>query len=103
VDALGVKPDFIHIPSDLIAAYDPEMVGSLIGDKINSSVFDNTKIKRFVPEFHATTTWAQGVRKAIEWFEADPARRTIDEPYNQLWDKIIAAYQVAFPAHMPPT
>lgn len=95
--ALGLQPEFIHIPSDLIAAYDPHAVGSLIGDKANSAVFDNRKIKRFVPEFDARTTWAQGVRRALAWFEADPTRCTIDESSNQLWDSMINAYLRAFP------
>src|SRR5215217_2253978 len=43
--ALGVEPNVIHIPSDLIAAYDPPSLGSLVGDKSNSVVFDNSKIK----------------------------------------------------------
>jgi nucleoside-diphosphate-sugar epimerase len=95
--ALGVDLDIVHIPSDLIAAYDPDALGSLIGDKANSSVFDNRKIKRFVPEFKAQVPWSEGVRRALAWFDADPARRTIDEAANQAWDAIIAAYQRAFP------
>ena len=95
--ALGLQPEFVHIPSDLIAAFDPGALGSLIGDKANSAVFDNRKIKRFVPEFHARTTWVEGVRRAIAWFEAEPARRTIDQSSNQLWDAIISAYLKAFP------
>ena len=95
--ALGLHPEFVHIPSDLIAAYDPHALGSLIGDKVNSVVFDNRKIKRFVPEFRAQTIWAEGVRQAIAWFEADPSRLTIDESHNRLWDSIISAYLSAFP------
>ena len=95
--AIGVEPDIVHIPSELIAAYDPEAYGSLIGDKANSGVFDNSKIKRFVPDFVATVPWSEGVRRALAWFEANPARRTIDEAANQRWDTIIAAYQGAFP------
>jgi nucleoside-diphosphate-sugar epimerase len=95
--ALNLEPRLVHIPSDLIAAYDHEMVGSLIGDKINSSVFDNTKIKRLVPEFHAKVPWAEGVLRCLAWFEADPFRRTIDEPANRLWDTILAAYRQTFP------
>ena len=71
--------------------------GSLIGDKANSAVFDNSKIKRFVPDFDCRVTWAEGVRRSLAWFEADPARRTIDEEANGLWDKILAAYLPAFP------
>ena len=95
--AAGVEPDIIHIPSDLIAAYNDHAVGSLIGDKANSMVFDNSKIKRFVPDFHCNVTWAEGVRRALAWFAADAARRSIDDDMNQLWDKIIAAYLKAWP------
>lgn len=94
--ALGVTPDFIHIPSELLAAYDEQYTGSLIGDKIHSVVFDNSKIKRFVPEFECRIPWADGVRRAIAWFDADAARRTIDEQANRLWDAVISAYEPSF-------
>ena len=89
--------DIVHISSDLIAKYDEEALGSLIGDKVNSAVFDNSKIKRFVPEFDCEVPWAEGVRRAIAWFEADPSRQTIDDDANQLWDRIITAYERAYP------
>jgi nucleoside-diphosphate-sugar epimerase len=95
--ALGLEPNIIHIPSDLIAAYNPNAIGDLIGDKINSSVFDNRKIKRFVPDFNCEVSWAEGVRRAIAWHAADPARQTIDAAMNHTWDMIITAYERAFP------
>jgi len=95
--ALGVTPKLVHISSELIAAYDPDMHGSLIGDKAQSAVYDNGKIKRFVPNFLAPTTWAMGVRMALEWFAEDESRRTIDHEANRIWDQIIAAYESAFP------
>ncbi len=95
--AAGAEPNIVHVPADLIAAYDPDATGSLIGDKINSSVFDNRKIKELVPEFSCTVPWAEGVRRSIAWFDADPARQTLDEEKNALWDKILAAYKPAFP------
>ena len=96
--ALGLEPQIVHIPSDLIAAYNPGATGDLIGDKVNSSVFDNTKIKRFVPDFSCEVPWAEGVRRAIAWHAADPARQTIDADMNRTWDTIIAAYERAFPS-----
>jgi len=96
--ALGVELDVVHIASELIAKYDDHAIGSLIGDKVNSAVFDNSKIKRFVPEFECEVPWAEGVRCAITWLEADPSRQTIDDEANQLWDRIIARYEKAFPA-----
>ena len=96
--AVGVEPEIVHIPSDLLAAYCPAEEGNLLGDKAVSAVFDNSKLKRFVPDFVATTTFAQGVRRAIEWFQADPERKQVDEETNETWDRIIAAYEGAFPS-----
>ena len=95
--AIGVEPKIVHIPSDLIAMYSEQAVGSLIGDKSNSAVFDNTKIKRFVPDFNCEVNWAEGVRRALAWHEADPVRQVIDAESNELWDKIITAYEKAYP------
>lgn len=95
--AVGVEPNIVHIASDLIAAYDPHAVGSLIGDKATSVVFDNRKIKRYVPDFVAAVPWSEGVRRSLAWFEADPARQSIDAEANAKWDRIIAAYERAFP------
>jgi nucleoside-diphosphate-sugar epimerase len=97
--ALGVAPQLVHIPSELLAAYDEHKFGSLIGDKANSVVFDNSKIKRFVPEFKCKVLWGEGVRRALAWFEADPTRQSIDHAANQLWDRIISAYERAFPGY----
>jgi len=95
--ALGVDLDIVHIPSDLIAAYDPDALGSLTGDKVNSSVFDNSKIKQLVPDFTCTVPWAEGVRRALAWFAADPSRQSIDQPLNNTWDGILSEYRKAFP------
>lgn len=95
--AVGAEPNFVHIPSDLIAAYDEHATGSLIGDKANSVVFDNAKVKRFVPDFACEVTWAEGMRRSLAWFEADPARQTIDENAELLWERILQAYRRALP------
>jgi nucleoside-diphosphate-sugar epimerase len=95
--ALGATPNVVHIPSDLIVAYDPDSLGSLIGDKINSVVFDNSKIKRFVPDFRCDVKWSEGVRRTLKWFEADLSRQTIDHEMNVMWDRILAGYERAFP------
>jgi nucleoside-diphosphate-sugar epimerase len=92
--AAGVpSPDLVHIASDFIAACLPDETGGLIGDKATSVVFDNTKIKRFVPDYVATTRFRDGVIRSIAWFDADPARREIDTEASQQWDRLIAAYR----------
>ena len=91
--AAGVEAQLVHIPSDFISACIPDEVGGLTGDKAASVVFDNSKIKRFVPGYCAKTPFAQGIEKTIAWFDADPRRKQIDDNDNAAWDKIIAAYE----------
>jgi nucleoside-diphosphate-sugar epimerase len=92
--ALGVQPKILHIASDWLVEKHPEFEGTLLGDKAHSAVFDNTKIKRFVPDFACAVPWAEGVRRSMDWFMADPARRAIDDAHNQVLDGLIGAYQV---------
>jgi nucleoside-diphosphate-sugar epimerase len=91
--AAGVEPQVIHIPSDFIGACVPDSLPGLVGDKAVSVVFDNSKIKRFVPGYCATTPLAQGIRQTLAWFDADPARQQVDEEANAQWDKLIEAYE----------
>jgi nucleoside-diphosphate-sugar epimerase len=91
--AVGVEPQLVHIPSDFIAACIPDKRGTLLGDKSVSVVFDNSKIKRFVPEYSATTNFADGVRQTLAWFNADPARKQIDGQLSATMDKLVAAYE----------
>jgi nucleoside-diphosphate-sugar epimerase len=83
----------VHIASDYITACLPEYVGSLHGDKSYSTVFDNSKIKQFVPEFVATTRFRAGMARSIAWYDADPARQQIDAEAEAAWDKLIQSYE----------
>jgi nucleoside-diphosphate-sugar epimerase len=91
--AVGVEPQLVHIPSDFIAACIPDKRGTLLGDKSVSVVFDNSKIKQFVPDYSPTTTFAEGVRRTLAWFNADPARKQVDQQLSATMDKLIAAYE----------
>jgi len=95
--AAGAEPKIVHIPSDFVAKFNADEGASLLGDKEWSSVFDNSKIKHFVPGYAATMPFAEGVRRSIEWFEADPKRCVVDKEYNQFMDRVIAAYEKALP------
>ena len=91
--AAGVEAQIIHIPSDYIGACIPDEVGSLTGDKETSVVFDNGKIKHFVPGYCAKVPFAQGIQRTIEWFDADPRRKEVDEAAVASWDMLIHAYE----------
>jgi nucleoside-diphosphate-sugar epimerase len=83
----------VHLPSELIAAYDATWGAALLGDKAHSVMFDNSKIKRIVPDFAATIPYSRGAEEVMAWFDADPARQVVDERLNRLIDTMIAAYE----------
>jgi hypothetical protein len=55
-------------------------------------IFDNSKIKRLVPDFAATIPFWQGAQEIIAWYDADPTRQVIDPAFNQQLDDLITRY-----------
>lgn len=90
-EAADVRLKKAFISSQEICRVLPEMTGTLLGDKTWSFVFDNTKIKTYVPGFHCRIPFRAGVQRTLAYFAADPARRRIDETVNREMDQIIAA------------
>ncbi len=90
--AAGHEARLIHIPSDFIAACEESLRGTLLGDKAYSVIFDNSKLRKIVPGFHATIPLHIGIRKALGWFEADPARQVVRRETNEMMDRILKAY-----------
>jgi nucleoside-diphosphate-sugar epimerase len=88
--AVGAQPRLVHIPSDFIAKVDPAIGAGLLGDKAHSLIFDNSKIKRFVPEFRCTVPLAEGIRHALAWLDAHPAEQRLDS--NAAVERILAAW-----------
>ena len=91
-DGLGVEAKIVHIASDFIAQVAPDLAGGLLGDKAWSAVFDNSKIKAFVPGFGAVIPFREGIRRTLAWFAADPKRQRVDDAVNNQLDQILAAY-----------
>jgi len=95
--AAGAEAQIVHVPSEFINAFDPDWGASLLGDKTHSVIFDNTKIKRVVPDYVAAIPFARGAEEIMAWYDADPARQVVDEEVDRLIDRIIAAYESAWP------
>ena len=95
--AAETTAQIVHVPSEVVAAYDAGWGAGLLGDKAHSMVFDNTKIKRVVPDYVATIPFARGAEEIMAWYDADPARQVVDPERDQLMDKIIAAQLSAWP------
>jgi nucleoside-diphosphate-sugar epimerase len=89
--AAGVEAILVHVPSEVIASYDPGWGAGLLGDKAHSMIFDNTKVKRLVPAFSCTIPYEAGAREVLAWYDADPARRTVSGEFDALTERIVAA------------
>ncbi|THF70361.1 SDR family oxidoreductase [Deinococcus sp. Arct2-2] len=91
--AAGAEANIVHVPSDIIAAFAPDWGAGLLGDKAHSVIFDNSKIKRLVPEFRATIPYARGVQEVLAWYDADPARQVVNAELERVMDDIIGQIQ----------
>jgi Leu/Phe-tRNA-protein transferase len=79
----------VHAPSELIAGYDTNWGESLLGDKSFSAIFDNSKIRRLVPEYQPVIPFWKGAREIIAWYDADPRRQVINPDVDAAQDQII--------------
>ncbi len=91
--AAGVEANIVHISSDFIIKCDNSLKGSLIGDKSYSVIFDNTKIKTFVPDFKAIIPFSEGIKRTLRWFESDTNRMIINDKSNEMIDRILEEYR----------
>jgi nucleoside-diphosphate-sugar epimerase len=94
-EAAGVEPKLVHIPSEFLANLNEWERGNLLGDKAHSPLFDNSKIKRFVPGYVARIPFHVGARRTLAWFEAETKRQRIVDETNETMDRYIAAWRAA--------
>jgi nucleoside-diphosphate-sugar epimerase len=95
--AAGSTARFVHVPSAVIASFDAEWGAGLLGDKAHSMIFDNSKIKRVVPEYRATIPFSRGAEEILGWFDADPARQVVNAHVDAMMDRILEAVSPIFP------
>lgn len=88
--ALGVRPNLVHVASETIARVMPDRAGSLLGDKSHSLIFDNSKLKACVPTFKQQIPFAEGITRTIAWFRADPARQRVSSHVHAHLDQLAA-------------
>lgn len=97
-DALGVKLNAYHVATDYLAAvgdkYGYDFTGGLKGDKSVSVVFDNSKLKRAVPDMRTTVRFDQGVRIALDYILAHPEECQNEDPEFDAWcDRVIESLE----------
>ncbi len=91
-DSLGKEAKVVHIASDFICKVEPSFTGTLLADKGESVIFDNTKIKTFVPGFEATIPFAQGIKRTLQWLDENPDRKFINPDKNAKIERVLKAY-----------
>lgn len=92
-EALGAQVKRVHIPSEVVNRISPFLGQGLLGDKGYSMVFDNAKIRRFVPSFEARISFAEGIRRSLEWFEEDPSRKVVDQARDAEIEKVLKVWK----------
>lgn len=85
-----------YVSSEFLSAVsDYDLTGSLIGDKANSVVFDNSKLKRAVPDFRPKIRFEEGIRNTLNYVLSHKECQTEDEEFDKWCDKVIAALENA--------
>jgi nucleoside-diphosphate-sugar epimerase len=93
-NALGVRnPRVVPVPTDFICQVAPQMTGTLKGDKAHPGVFDNSKIKRLVPDFKCAKPFRVGVRESVAWLRAHPEQQNLNPDVDAVCDAVIGGWE----------
>lgn len=91
-DVIGVEAKPVCISSEFIVAFMPDQLGNTYGDKMWSAIFDNSKLKKLVPDFRATMSFKEGFAQTLAYLESHPELQVIDKDHEDAVDLVIAAY-----------
>ena len=91
-NALGVKLNAVHASTEFLdACGEYDFRGSLLGDKSNTMVFDNSKLKRLVPGFTARGRADQGIRDTVSYVLSHPECQVEDSDFDAWCDRVVEA------------
>jgi nucleoside-diphosphate-sugar epimerase len=93
--AAGTEARKVYAPAAVIRAHARGWGDSLLADKGNSMVFDNSKIKRLAGGWSANIPFTRGAEQVIAWYSENPARQRVDEAADAVQDAIIAKMEAA--------
>jgi len=93
VSALGApSPQIVNVPTDFICQVAPQLTGTLKGDKAHPGVFDNSKIKRFVPGFQCRVPFRVGVRESVRWLREHPDQQNRKPELDGLIEGVVGLW-----------
>ncbi len=88
-EALGVEAQLVHVPSDTLIRYEPKWTGPLLGDKAESVIFDNTKVKAIAGDTGETVDVEEGMRLSADHYRNRASLAEPDPAMDTLFDRII--------------
>jgi len=98
VRAAGVSnAQILKIPTPFLCQVCPSLQEKLPADKAEPGVFDNAKIKRFVPDFACHKSFRTGIAESLAWFRAAPARQVPDPETDAIFERACSAWAAAQP------
>lgn len=90
-DAAGVSDvELVHVASESVAAFRPDLGPGLVGDKAHSAVFDCTAVRELVPDFRTTITFDEGARRILAHYDAHPELQVLDGELDAAFDAMVA-------------
>ncbi len=95
--AAGTRARLLHLPAEFLPIVAPDWPWSdlILGDLAHSAVFDNSKIKRFVPSYRPVITWSDGVRRLLAWRTAHAEHARPDAAADALLNRLVEAHHRA--------
>jgi nucleoside-diphosphate-sugar epimerase len=89
--ATNSQSELVFIPIEQIAEKFPDYYGSLLGDMRESTLFDNSKIKKIAPHYVSKTGYEDVVQDVVSWYENHPDQQNIDKDFDKRYDALILA------------
>lgn len=92
-EALNVKnPNFVYIPSEIIAKVNPELGKGLLGHKTWCDIYDNSKIKSVAKGWQTEISFKEGIQRTINWLQDDKDRQRVNQNLDLFLDDLCKNY-----------
>ena len=89
--ALNKPLKVLHVATDFLVEHENiyDFKGTLLGDKIHCGVFDNSKIRKWVPTFECSTSMETGLKEAVHYMLEHQETHMPDFDFDNWCDGII--------------
>jgi len=95
--ALGAEARLVHVPSEFLplAAPDWNWTDGILSDLRYSVLFDNSKIRRYVPSFVPAVAFRDAVTDFALWRQGHPVETAPNPTTDGIIDRLVTGYHVA--------